>query len=126
MQVDNIVIADYILQYSNRFDSSAINQNDVYSLNGALIAERSAKQAGLPIILKSGNTGLNRSVLEQLKAHADSLPGDFTLTLTTGESFTVNWDYKDGSPVTGQPVWRDDSEPSDQFITNITLKFLTV
>lgn len=113
------------LEWADEYDWSPVVQEAGYSLTGALVVEASAKQAGRPITLKSGDDRgwVTRATVDQLQAWAGSPGKVMTLTLR-GQARQVIFRHQDGA-LEAQPVlfWAD---PADTDYYTITLRFTEV
>lgn len=96
-----------------------------YSGSGALIVEQAQMQAGMPIVLDSGEHWVKKSILDALLAHAKLGKTSFNITLPDSSSHTVMWDYSD-KPISAQPLVRETYQSSNSYLVNVQLKFLTV
>ncbi len=101
------------LAWSDEFAWSPVSASSSYSLTGALIIERSIKQAGRPITLIGQSSGndhtawITRANLLTLKAGLDT-GATYILTLHDGRTFTVTARPDDtddnGSAVDADPL----------------------
>ncbi|CAM3896674.1 hypothetical protein [Rheinheimera salexigens] len=123
MMIDTINLDDDFQIISPLWTGFALNKE--YAGSGALLVELAQMQAGMPIVLNSGEHWVKKSKLDALLAHAKLGKASFTLTLPDSAVHTVMWDYTD-TPISGQPLLRETYQSNDSNMINVQLKFLTV
>lgn len=96
------------LFWENEFDWFPVGQSQEYSLTGDLIIEESEKQNGRPISLVGSESlgWVDKSVLDALVASAQIPNLKMTLSLSSGQSFTVRWDLSKEKCVEATKVFR--------------------
>lgn len=113
------------IDWKNQNSTSPVAQSVEWSVDGALIVDACAKQAGLPIVLEGAENRawMRRSAVDQLRAWA-RIPGqDFTLTL--GEQvLSVIFDHSAGA--LDARALHDVYDPPADWWHRVSLKFLTI
>lgn len=112
------------LQWLNEFSWSSIEQDQVYSLTGALVIQEGTKQKGRTISLGSGDGAwLTRADVQQLKT-LEALP-DQNLTLSYyGTNYTVRFD-RSTTPIQADEVVRE-ANPGATHLYTITINLIEV
>jgi len=111
------------MQWSDEFSWSPVEQEQEYSLTGALIVQRGVKAAGRPITLLGGDNAcwVPRTIVTELFALLET--EDETLTLDFhGTEYVVIWDHGN-NPVEAKPVVRI-RNPGDSHKYTITVRLL--
>jgi hypothetical protein len=96
-----------------------------YSGSGALLVERAQMQAGMPIVLDSGDYWIKKAKLDQLLAHAQQGLASFNITLPDATVHSVMWDYSN-TPISAQPLSRETYPTANSNMVNVQLRFITV
>lgn len=96
------------LFWQDEVEWTPIEQNEEFSLGGALLIEQGEKLAGRPITLAGEDNvaWVKRSVVEDLMAKAALVDHQMTLTLEDARQFNVMFSHKNGKPLTAEPVVR--------------------
>ena len=123
MMIDTITLDDDFEVISPLWTGFALNKE--YASSGALLVELAQMQAGMPIVLNSGEHWVKKSKLDELLVHAKLGLASFTLTLPNSSTHTVMWDYTD-TPISGLPLLRETYQTNDSLLINVQLKFITV
>lgn len=111
------------LQWVDEFDWSDIEQEEEYSLTGALIINQGEKLQGRPITLESGGGAwITRANLLVLRGFY-SKPGTTYTLGYWGVEYTVQFRRPDG--LKAQPVFRK-SNPGPDHVYTITLQLFEV
>ncbi|WP_028579437.1 hypothetical protein [Desulfogranum japonicum] len=120
------------LQWADEFAWSPVIHERDYSCAGSLLIEASARQAGRPITLKSGDESngrafglVKRSVVLQIQALQDAGDADMTLTLHDGRTFTVKFDKSSNSAMDAEPDYHQNPQEADD-LYRITLRLIEV
>lgn len=123
MMIDTITLDDDFEVISALWTGFTLNKE--YASSGALLVELAQMQAGMPIVLNSGEHWVKKSKVDELLAHAKLGKDSFTLTLPDSSTHTVMWDYTD-TPISAQPLLRETYQTNGSNLVNVQLKFLTV
>lgn len=111
------------MQWTDEFDWQPVVQTGSYSLDGALVVEAAAKQAGRPITLAGAQDRgwVTRSDVVALLAAA-ARPGlVMQLTLDDGRQFDVIFRHED-TPLQAEPVlFQVPLEATDAYVATIRL-----
>ena len=126
MQIHTLTIADDF-EWVDELDWSPLADSREVSLTGALVIERAERQAGRPITLAGGDgVWMTRAELAPLLALANGATDAVTLTLYDARTFEVAFDHASGPAVTAEPLYRETAPGTDQVMTNITIKLITL
>lgn len=111
--------------WSDEFSWQAVQQNQQYTIAGALVVEAAAKLAGRPITLSAGEdfAWVPRSTLDTLRTWA-LLPAQTFTLLYRGVTHSVMFDHAAGA-LDAQPVI-DYSDPTNTDDYAVTLRFIKV
>ncbi len=114
------------LHWDDEFAWSPVGQAIDVALDGALVVEESAQQAGRPMTLRGGvdRAWAQRATVAQLYALAAQPAQQHTLVYR-GETYTVIFDRRSGAPVEARALW-EDAEPEDTDDYELTLRLLQV
>lgn len=114
------------LHWEDEFAWSPVGQAIDVALDGELVVEESAQQAGRPMTLRGGldRAWAQRATVAQIYALAAQPAQQHTL-LYRGETFTVIFDRRSGPPVEARSLWAD-AEPEDTDDYELTLRLLQV
>ena len=113
------------LDWKNANSASPVAQSTEWSVDGALIVDVNAKQAGLPIVLEGAEdrAWMRRSEVDQVRAWS-RIPGQ-PFTLTLGEQvFSVIFDH--GAGALEARALHDVYDPPADWPHRVSLKFLTI
>ncbi|GIU22251.1 hypothetical protein [Shewanella sp. MBTL60-007] len=111
------------LIWLNRNSQKKVLANSKRASNGALIVNQTLIPSGLPLLLGTKDSGLDRDDFEALQAHNASVLSPFTLQFGT-TSTQVIWDNTGEAAVSGDDLF--DQVDGDDLVTNVVLRFLTV
>lgn len=116
------------LMWSDEYTWSPVRQVSRYKVSGALSIHVSRCAAGRPITLTAtdeyGWPGMTGRIVRQLRTWADTVGQQLTLTLR-GEQFSVVFRHQDAPACEPRPVG-DYSDPSDDDLFIVTLKFMVI
>ncbi len=112
------------LLWLNRNSQKKVLANSKRASNGALFVNQIVIPSGLPILIGTKDSGLDRDDFTALQMHNESTLTEFTLQLSDTESMQVIWDNTNGPAISGDDLF--DRVDGDDLITNVVLKFLTV
>lgn len=114
------------LAWVDEFDWTPVMQAQSYALDGALIVEQAARQAGRPITLQGAENRawVTRQTLEALYALAQTPSTGLALTLADARTFTVLFRH-DQMPIEARPI-TDVSPPAAEDYYWITVRLMTV
>ncbi|GIU15590.1 hypothetical protein TUM4261_32790 [Shewanella sp. c952] len=112
------------LLWLNRNSQKKVLANSKRASNGALFVNQIVIPSGLPILIGTKNSDLDRDDFTALQIHNYRTLTEFTLQLSDTESLQVIWDNTNGSAISGDDLF--DRVDGDDLITNVVLKFLTV
>jgi hypothetical protein len=121
MIIDTITVPD--MPWTNEYSYSSRVANSQYAGSGALLVEVAQRQAGRPIILQDDM--LTRAQVDELVAHSELTPGNFTITLGDARVFTVMWDYSN-PPITATPLIDETDPDQNSLLMAVTLRFITI
>lgn len=126
MNIGTVIVPDYRLEWSDQYKKISTTQEPERMLDGSLVVNRTPiPETGQKLTLKSGKSGVTRVVFDEIYNQSLEDLESFDIVMTDGSIHTVMWDYQlDGSHIEGSAMIRDDNQPSNQSITNITLRFL--
>jgi hypothetical protein len=112
------------LIWTDEYRWNPVAQQENVTLDGALVVQAMAQQTGRPITLAGGEdyAWVRRSLLEQLRAKANTPEQEMTLTLNDGSEHTVIFT---GDRMSADPVWTV-SDPDDDQPYVVTLFFREV
>lgn len=110
----------------DEMDWCPVDSSAEYGLTGSLIVDASVKTNGRPITLQGADDQghIRRSVLQSLKALAETPLATYTLTLADGQVFTVRF-APDETPVEARPIGRPEA-PGDSYRYVATVRLVTV
>lgn len=122
--LDGIRLPD--LPWPDEFDWAPIGQSVERGLDGALIVQVSACQAGRPITLAGGDdhAWVQRATLDQLYSLASDPGRVMALTLADGRRWSVIFRHGE-TPIEARPKRRKVAADPDDWYT-LTLRFLSV
>ena len=111
------------LEWTDEFGWQAVVQSTAYSLDGALVVETAAKQAGRPITLAGAEDRgwLDRANVELLRAAA-ARPGlVMALALDDGRTFDVMFRHDEGAIDARLVVYLAPIEITDPYVVTVRL-----
>lgn len=112
------------LIWTDEFNWTPMQQQEGYTLTGALIIETGLKQAGRPITLESVDGGwITRQTLADLYAKLSSAT-PMVLTLQDARTFNVTW-RNTAQPLEAKPVVENINFDADDYYT-LVLRLLQV
>lgn len=93
------------LEWTDETAYAAVEQSTEYTVTGALVVDVGARLKGRPITLSGGDYAwVTRSVVDALRAWADTPGQTLTLTMTGYAAKSVMFRLQDGSGVEARPV----------------------
>lgn len=123
LTLDAITLPDDLI-WSDEFDFVPMQQQESYTLTGALIVETGLKQAGRPITLSGVDSGwITRQTLKSLYAKLSSA-AVMVLTLQDARTFNVIW--RNGQqPIEAKPVQENINFQDGDYYT-LTIRLMQV
>lgn len=114
------------LFFENEFDWFSVGQTQEYSLTGDLIIEESVKQNGRPITLvgAENKSWIEKTTLDALTASAQIPNLKMTLSLISGQSFTVRWDLSKEKAIEATKLWMEFPHETGDYWANLKLYFI--
>lgn len=114
------------LEWVDEYEWSDVKGEATETIGGGLVIEETVVVAGRPITLKSGDkVWTTKDVLDALIALINIADKTYTLTLANGDTHTVVFDRRSGSPYDAKPVLRKNIQEDTDYFT-ITLRLIKV
>jgi len=123
--LDLVALPDDIW-WEDETDWTPVEQSTEYSLEGSLVIDANAKQAGRPITLSGHErrAWVRRSTVLALQVMAATVGKEMVLSFH-GQSYNVMFRYNDGPPVLAEPR-KKKSPPADDDWYTLTLRLMEI
>jgi len=115
------------LIWEDEFNWTPVTQKVDIAVNGAVIIQEGAQQAGRPITLSGGDDAcwISRSDLVALYAAMQTAGREMTLTLHDAREFAVMW-RRDSHPIEASQVLRVEAPAADTWYAVEKLKLMEI
>ena len=122
-EIDNITPDIQQLVWINKNAQQKVFANSKSSSSGALLVQQTIVTAGFPVEVSTLDGWMKKTDFDALRAHNAATLTSFVLKLNT-DTLNVIWDNTNGPAITGDDLFVQVG--GHEYLTNVTLKFLTV
>lgn len=122
-EIDTIIPEIQQLVWVNKNSQQKVFANSKRSSSGALIVQQTIVAAGIPVEVSSLDGWMKKADFDALRTHNANTLTPFVLKLNS-DTLNVIWDNTNGPAITGDDLFTQIG--GHAYLTNVTLKFLTV